>query len=152
MTGWVDNFTRTDADIAAAATRALDWDAPVPVEKREVTVSRGWVTLRGEVAWGYQRREAERVLRRLSGVRGVTNLSNVRPRVQPSPSELKRRIENALVRGVETDAEPIEIDVEGSRVTLRGTVRSWLDCEEADRVAWSAPSVTSVDNRITVSL
>jgi hypothetical protein len=65
---------RTDADIAAAATNALAWDAFVPIENLEVTVSKGWVTLRGEVEWGYERRAAERVVRRLAGVRGVTNL------------------------------------------------------------------------------
>jgi osmotically-inducible protein OsmY len=141
---------RTDADVAAAATRALEWDALVPVEKLEVTVAKGWVTLRGEVEWEFQRREAERAIRRLSGVRGVTNLINVRPRQTPSPEDLRRRIEAALVRNVETDADQISIDVEASKITLRGTVRSWMEKQEAERVAWSAPGVTAVDDRITV--
>jgi osmotically-inducible protein OsmY len=143
---------RTDADIAAAATRALEWDALVPVEKLDVTVSKGWATLRGEVEWEFQRREAERSVRRLSGVRGVTNLITVRPRVSPSRNDLKRRIEDALVRNAETDADRIQIDVDASKVILRGTVRSWMEKQEAERIAWSAPGVTAVDNRITVSL
>ena len=76
---------RTDADIAAAVTRALEWDAFVPIEDLDVTVSHGWVTLRGEVEWNYEKRDAEDAVRRLSGVRGVTNLITVRPRARTSP-------------------------------------------------------------------
>ena len=85
---------RTDADIAAAAVRALEWDAFVSVDKLDVTVSKGWVTLKGDVEWQFQKEDAERVVRRLSGVKGVTNLIVVRPRV--TPSELKQKIEQAL--------------------------------------------------------
>src|SRR5882757_7859518 len=87
---------RTDPDIAEAAVRALEWDALVPLDKVKVTVSKGWVTLEGEVEWQYQKEDAERVIRRLTGVRGVTNLITVTPRV--TPSELKKKTDNALVR------------------------------------------------------
>lgn len=143
---------RTDADIAGAATRALEWDAFVPIERLDVTVARGWVTIKGEVEWEYQRRSAERAVRRLSGVRGVTNLAAVKPRVQPTTQELRQRIEDALIRNAETDAEQVDVDVESDKVILRGSVRSWVQKQEAERVAWSAPGVTSVDNRIAVTL
>ena len=53
---------RTDADIAAAAVRALEWDALISVDKLDVTVSKGWVTLKGSVEWQYQKNDAERVV------------------------------------------------------------------------------------------
>lgn len=143
---------RTDADIATAASRGLDWDEFVPVESLDVTVANGWVMLRGEVEWEYQKRAAERAVRRMSGVRGVTNLIAVRPRTQPSPEDLEGNIRSALVRSGETDANRITVAVEGDVIVLDGDVRSWMEREEAERVAWSAPGVASVANRLTVAV
>lgn len=143
---------RTDADLARDVTQALEWDAFVPIDKLDITVSNGWVTLRGEVDWEFERKDAERVVRRLKGVRGVSNLITVRPRIKPSPDEVQRKIREALVRDAETDAKRITVDVEDGRVILEGTVRSWAEKEEAERVAWSAPGVQDVDDRISVSI
>jgi len=140
---------RTDVDIAAAAVRALEWDAMVPIDKLDVTVSKGWVTLKGEVEWQYQKQDAERVVRRLSGVRGVTNLILVKPRL--TASELKEKIELALVRSAQVDAQRITVEVQGTKAILRGTVRAWAEREEAERAAWAAPGVTAVENLITIS-
>jgi osmotically-inducible protein OsmY len=140
-----------DSEIAAAAVRALEWDAFVPIEHIDVTVSNGWVTLRGDVEWEFQRRAAEEAVRTLTGVRGVTNLLAVHPRTRPSPAELRKRIEQALIRSAETDAEHINVDVEGDKVVLTGRVRSWTQRREAERVAWSAPGVSAVENRVVVA-
>jgi osmotically-inducible protein OsmY len=141
---------RTDADIAEAAIHALDWDAGIPSDKVKVTVSKGWVTLRGEVEWQFQRQDAERVVRRLSGVKGVTNLIMVKPRA--TAQDLKRKIEDALVRNAQIDAERITVEVQGTKAILRGSVRSWAEKDEAERVAWLAPGITEVENLIRVEV
>jgi osmotically-inducible protein OsmY len=140
---------KIDADIAAAAVRALEWDAILSRENDvAVTVSKGWVFLRGHVEWQYQKTDAEQVVRRISGVKGVTNLLVVTPRL--AADEMKKKIESALVRSAELEAERIQVEVEDSKVILKGTVRSWSQRQEAERAAWSAPGITMVENRITI--
>lgn len=139
---------RTDSDIAAAALHALSWNSTIPQGKVHVTVDKGWITLKGDVEWQYQRQEAERVVRRLLGVKGVSNLITVKPAA--TPSDLKRKIEDALVRNAQVDAERITVEVQGSKAVLKGKVRSWAEREEAERVAWLAPGITSVDNQISL--
>jgi osmotically-inducible protein OsmY len=141
---------RTDADIVAAVLNALKWDAAIPAGKVDVTVSQGWVRLEGEVDHGFQKRDALRAICRLSGVKGITKLMKVKPRVLPT--DLKQQIERALLRNAQTDARNITVEMEGSRVILRGTVRSYAEKQAAeDTACWSAPGVTEVDNRIVIS-
>ncbi|PWU52492.1 ornithine aminotransferase [Micromonospora globispora] len=140
---------RTDADIAIAASRALEWDSFVPAERLDVTVANGWVMLRGEVEYGFQRRTAERELRRLRGVRGVTNLVEVRPPTPSREDETRRELQRVLMR--RTGTERIEIGVIGDTVVLDGVVRSWWQREEAERAAWATPGVREVHDRIVVA-
>jgi osmotically-inducible protein OsmY len=139
---------RTDADIAAAAARALAWNSSLPADRIKVTVSKGWITLEGDVEWQYQRQEAENAVRRLWGVRGVSNLLSVKP--SAGPTDLKKKIEEAFVRSAQLDAKGITVEVQGSTAILKGSVRSWAERQEAQRVAWLAPGITNVDNKITV--
>ncbi len=140
---------RTDADIAIAASRALEWDSFVPAERLDVTVADGWIMLRGEVEYGFQRRTAERELRRLRGVRGVTNLVEVRPPAPSTAEQIRRDLQRVLLRRTGTDR--IRVGVTGDTVVLDGAVRSWWQREEAERAAWATPGIREVDDRIVVA-
>ncbi len=139
---------RPDPDIARDAVYALQHELPYVSEQIQVIVKDGWVTLEGNVEWHYQRERAETAVRKVRGVKGVTNALKLVPRVEPS--RIKEKIEQALLRSAELDAKSIQVEVNGSEIILRGKVRTWAEREEAERVAWSAPGVTKVVNEIII--
>ena len=139
---------RPDPDIARAAVDALQWNISVPSDRIKVKVDKGWLTLEGEVEWYYQKEAAERAVRYLRGVKGISNLIAVKAR--PAPSDVKRRIKDALTRGAEFDAERITVEVDGNTVTLKGTVRSYAEMRDAERAARNASGVTEVKNKLVV--
>jgi osmotically-inducible protein OsmY len=141
--------SRSDTDVALAAVNALAWDMEVPDDKIKVKVVNGWVTLEGHAEWHFQKAAAERAVRFLTGVKGVTNLIAISPKV--SPTDVMKRIEDAIKRSAELDAKRVFVEAEGSKVTLRGTVRSWAERDEAERAAWAVSGVSNVEDRITVS-
>jgi osmotically-inducible protein OsmY len=140
---------RPDPDIARDAVVAMKAELPISHERIKIIVKDGWVTLEGTAEWQYQKTAAENVVRKIKGTKGVTNVITVKPKLEPT--QVKQKIMEAFKRNAEVDANRITVVANGGEVVLKGTVRSWIEREEAERVAWSAPGVTMVDDRIVVS-
>ena len=140
---------RPDPDIARDAVAALKSQLPISHENIKVIVKDGWITLEGAAEWQYQKTTAESAVRKIKGVKGVTNVIQLKPAVQPT--DIQRKIQDAFRRSAEVDANRITVEAKGGEVILKGTVRAWIEREEAERVAWSAPGVTRVEDRIVVS-
>ena len=142
-------YQRTDSDIAQAAVNALQWNTVVPTNRVSIAVSNGWITLKGNVDWQYQKDAAARALRDLTGVRGVNNTLTVQPHVRSG--EVQDKIEAAFKRSAEIDARRINVTATDGKVILSGNVRSWAERQEAERAAWAAPGVTQVDDRLFIT-
>jgi osmotically-inducible protein OsmY len=139
---------RIDEDIACMAANQIEWFLSTPIGAVEVTVKEGWLTLGGEVEWEYQRKAAQNFVQHLLGVKGVSNLIVVKPNL--TVTGIEADIRSAFQRSALLDAQQIQVEISDNKVILQGKVRNYGEREEAERVAWSAPGVLSVDNQITM--
>lgn len=142
------SLDRTDGDIATAAAQQVKWSPSIPNDAVKVTVRDGWITLEGSVEWWYQKHAAETAVHYLSGVKGVYNNIAIAPKL--SALSIESDIQAAFKRSAMLDADEVSVTTNGSKVSLSGDVRTYAEREEAERTAWAAPGVLSVDNNLTV--
>lgn len=138
-----------DDTVANRALKIINWSCDVPEGDIKVIVQNGWVSLEGEVDWQYQKETVERAVFKLSGVVGVHNRLTLRPRV--NAGNIQRRIEEALKRSAEVDAQGIHVKVEGDVVRLEGKVHLWRQRRIAERAAWSVPGVREVNDHLLLA-
>ena len=138
-----------DDDVAKRALQALAWDVFIPRDKVKIKVTKGIITLTGDLDWQYQKESAESVVRRLGGVTGVFNEIKIKPSI--NAADVRDKIKAALVRNARIDADDITIATDGGKVTITGQVDSFYERSVAERTAWSAPGVTQVEDLLTVN-
>jgi osmotically-inducible protein OsmY len=143
------SYKRNDADIIKAALSALQWSVLVPVDKIKIAVEKGHLTLTGNVEYNYQKERAQKIVENLYGVTFVTNNIKVMPKV--SPFEVKEKIIKEFERNARIDASNIQVEVEGNKVTLKGSVKNFDEDKEARTAAWSVPGVSQVTDNLRIS-
>jgi osmotically-inducible protein OsmY len=111
-------------------------------------VREGSITLEGEVEWWYQKSAAENAVLRQAGIKTLINLITIKPKV--ASADVDSAIKSAFERNALFDARKIQVETAGSKVVLRGLVRNYTEREEAERIAWAASGVASVDNQLKV--
>lgn len=140
---------RTDPEIARDIVASMKLHSSIPDEKIKTAVKDGWVTLEGTVEWHYQRELAERTAQSITGVKGTTNLIEIKPPI--STSQVQNQIDEAFRNMADIDARSMLVTAHDGTVELHGHVHSWAEKQRAERVAWFAPGVRRVDNQLVVT-
>ena len=140
---------RTDQELAQAAVNALRWNSAIPDQNITVEVENGWLSLDGHLDWQFQKEAATNAVKDIIGLKGISNLINIKPRV--NIPVVRDTIKKALERSADVEADRILIETSGNKVILRGKARSWVEKNEVERAAWSAPGVMEVEDALVLA-
>lgn len=143
-----DAFKKSDKEIAKAAVHALEWNIAVPEEKIMIEVKEGGVYLTGEVKWNFQRDAAKKSIEHLIGVKYVVN--NITIKQEVKVADIEEQIKKAFERSADVEAEHITVEVDGNTVTLKGSVHTLAQKDEARSTAFNSPNVYVVRNELKV--
>jgi osmotically-inducible protein OsmY len=143
------SFAHTDEEIARAVRHTLEWDALVPDDRIQSTVSDGWVTLEGDVDVWREREDAEKSVLRLTGVVGVINKITIVP-VEIDPEQLRDEIEEALETRADREADRLRIEVKNGAVELWGRVHSWQEKRAVLGSVGHLPGVLAVKEHLRI--
>ncbi|HVX00806.1 MAG TPA: BON domain-containing protein [Candidatus Babeliaceae bacterium] len=143
-------YARTDTEIAEAILNALKWHTAVQDEKVKIRVENGHVTLQGEVDWDFQRTNVRKAIESLAGVKSITSLITVKPKV--TSAGIQQKIESAFQRAASINSRKIKVDVIGSKVILSGRVASLAEKEDAETSVWNADGVMQVENNLDIEI
>jgi len=144
------NHQKTDTELAQAALEALKWNVLVPDDQIKIKVENGWITAKGTVEWAYEQNAVRDAIATIKGVKGISNLVKVIPKVDPK--DVKKKISAAFERNALVDANHIHVENSGSKIILGGKVSSYAEKREAEYVAWNVPGVATVENNIEVKI
>lgn len=147
-----ESFKRSDEEIAKATIRAIEWDSAIPSDSVKVLVEHGIVTLTGDAEFQYQRERAYQDVKYIYGVKSIINNIAIKPTISINPDQVSSKILSEFQRNATFDARNIRVETDGSKIILKGNVRSWAEYDEALHAAWSIPGVTQVDMKeVTIS-
>ena len=136
-----------DGTLHQLAQQLLIWDAIVPAADLTVKVEDGWIELSGQVDLASQANEAERLLARLTGVRGITSRITV---AEPdlTPDQVRHAMNQALQRRAAHRANHIDVIIDGRSVTLRGPTQSQQEKTAILGAVGHAPGVDEVHDEL----
>ncbi|HWY10779.1 MAG TPA: BON domain-containing protein [Bacteroidia bacterium] len=141
-----EKHQKTDSEIAQMVINAIEWHSAAQIDKINILVEDGCVTLDGTTDWDFQRKSASKVVETIVGVKRITN--NIKIAQRPAPTDIKTKIQAAFVRNARIDADKINIQTDGNKVILSGKVNCWSELEEAEHSVWSTPGVSSIENKL----
>jgi osmotically-inducible protein OsmY len=139
----------TDVEIATRIVNDFKWSWQIPNGAIQIKVEKGWITMEGNLKWNYQREAAKKIVTNLPGVRGLTN--DLKIVSQQADRVEKKEVEKAFSRSWSTKNQPIEVDVISNKIVLTGNVHSIFQKEEANKIAWNAPGVWQVEDKLTIA-